>query len=405
MLPQRFTPLFILTLVLAHGVASAQPARSAPVSPRSDSKEVNVVDFGAKGDGLADDTEAFQKAIARSPQAGSIRVPPGRYRLTDTLNLNAVTLLGADAGAWGADKTGLPTLLPEGMDGPCIRLGPGGSVHGLHIFYDWQGKEPSPGPPAIELTAVGTRISDMKIHGAWDGISANGKSNVGRSLIQNCFIVDVHNVGVRILGTWDVSWISKVEIWSPGSKRFPQEGIGFLIGKNDMLLMSDCFVFTAQTAYKFVETIPGCDIKGVFWGSLTNCSADFSGTGIDIEGAHTVSLAGGTYWTHWTGLVLKGQGGQVRMSGLEMKSNGGPTVDVRGGLAMAVSGCQFRREMKKFTAPALRISGGESVAVTGCVLRCTSKAVEIDPKVEGAVVTGNVVRDYVREEAAANAEK
>lgn len=389
--------LCTLVVFLACSSLQAQPAESPPPAARF-AGEVSVADFGAKGDGIADDTAAFQKAIAAAPQASAIRVPPGRYRLTDTLHVKARTLIGSDAGAWVADEVSLPTLLPEGTSGPCIRLGPGGAVHGLHIFYDWKGKDPSPRAPAIELTATGPRVSDVKIHGAWDGISADGKSNVGRTLIQNCFIVDVHNIGVRILGTWDVSWISRVEVWSPGSRHFPKEGIGFLIGKNDMLLMSDCFVFTAQTAYKFVESIPECDIKGVFWGSMANCSADFSGIGIDIDGAHTVSLAGGTYWTHWSGLVVRGKGGQVRLSGLEMKSNGGPTVDIQGGKAVAISGCQFRREMEKFTAPALRVAGGESLAVTGCVLSSTSKALEVSGGMSMAVITGNAIRDDVAQQ-------
>src|ERR1700744_6659237 len=42
---------------------------------------VSVKNFGAKGDGIADDTEAFKKAIASA--RGAIEVPPGRYVITD----------------------------------------------------------------------------------------------------------------------------------------------------------------------------------------------------------------------------------------------------------------------------------------------------------------------------------
>ncbi|MFA4945569.1 MAG: glycosyl hydrolase family 28-related protein [Lentisphaeria bacterium] len=40
-----------------------------------------VRDFGAKGDGIADDTAAFNRAIAGTP-AGAVLVPAGRYRIT-----------------------------------------------------------------------------------------------------------------------------------------------------------------------------------------------------------------------------------------------------------------------------------------------------------------------------------
>jgi len=47
----------------------------------------NVKDFGAKGDGKTDDTEAIKKAI-ESTQQGAILVPAGRYVLTGQLAIN-----------------------------------------------------------------------------------------------------------------------------------------------------------------------------------------------------------------------------------------------------------------------------------------------------------------------------
>src|SRR5439155_11601060 len=56
--------------------------------------------FGAKGDGTTDDTAAFLKAIAEVK--GALEVPPGRYRITDILEIkrSGVVLRGA-----GPDKT------------------------------------------------------------------------------------------------------------------------------------------------------------------------------------------------------------------------------------------------------------------------------------------------------------
>lgn len=61
---------------------------------------VSVKTFGAIGDGVADDTAAFQKAIANA--IGVIEVPPGRYRITDILEIKrgGVVLRGS-----GPDKT------------------------------------------------------------------------------------------------------------------------------------------------------------------------------------------------------------------------------------------------------------------------------------------------------------
>jgi hypothetical protein len=50
----------------------------------------SVRQFGAVGDGKADDTEAFRKAVA---SASTIYVPVGRYRISDTVELAAATNL------------------------------------------------------------------------------------------------------------------------------------------------------------------------------------------------------------------------------------------------------------------------------------------------------------------------
>src|SRR6476619_7437695 len=53
-----------------------------PQAPRG----VSVKEFGAKGDGATDDTVAFQKAL-ETVKSGAIEIPPGRYRITDILEI------------------------------------------------------------------------------------------------------------------------------------------------------------------------------------------------------------------------------------------------------------------------------------------------------------------------------
>lgn len=59
----------------------------------------SVKDFGAVGDGVADDTKAIQTAIDRT-NSGAIDVPAGRYKITDfiTITKSNVVLRGADPG-------------------------------------------------------------------------------------------------------------------------------------------------------------------------------------------------------------------------------------------------------------------------------------------------------------------
>jgi len=51
---------------------------------------VNIRSLGAMGDGIADDTEAFRKAIA---EHRTIYLPSGQYRMTDTITLKPDTVL------------------------------------------------------------------------------------------------------------------------------------------------------------------------------------------------------------------------------------------------------------------------------------------------------------------------
>ena len=48
---------------------------------------VNVRDFGAVGDGVADDTAAFAKAVAACPESAAVFVPDGTYALRDWLKI------------------------------------------------------------------------------------------------------------------------------------------------------------------------------------------------------------------------------------------------------------------------------------------------------------------------------
>jgi hypothetical protein len=71
------------------GAMTPMPAKDFPELPPQ-SSWVNVVELGAKGDGMADDTGAFRKAIAEHK---AVYVPQGSYRISDTLTLGRDTAL------------------------------------------------------------------------------------------------------------------------------------------------------------------------------------------------------------------------------------------------------------------------------------------------------------------------
>ncbi len=151
-----------LSLILAASFAASVPLPGV----------VSVRAHGAVGDGLADDTAAFQAAIGEAARTGAAvfiePVEPGKgYVLTHTVTLvRGVSLIGSLAGmpfvAWeGVPReiqTG-PVILarprPEEYTGarkaPLFLLQGGNTLRGLYILYDRQ-----PWPSDAEFDAPGS---------------------------------------------------------------------------------------------------------------------------------------------------------------------------------------------------------------------------------------------------------
>ena len=123
--------------------AMAQTAANSADSPSNATQTgLNVTDFGATGDGKADDTKAIQDAIdfALVNRRPLVYLPPGHYRTTDTLHLGygfdfATVALTGDATYSYAGKTAGATLLPDAIDRPAINVqgGRGNVIRALSI--------------------------------------------------------------------------------------------------------------------------------------------------------------------------------------------------------------------------------------------------------------------------------
>lgn len=353
---------------------------------------VNVRTLGAVGDGVADDTAAFETAIKQAGAQGvSVFVPMGKYRLTRTLTLKDLALTGPEGAAWNADSDALPVLEPVQRDSPCVTLDAGGGIRGICIRYNWK-QEPQGGPAAVLVTGVGAYVSCAKIMYPWDGIMADGTHNVGRLNVENVFMVAPRNVGVRVTGTWDVPALRNVEVWNAGPvPRGLEKGIGFDLGKNDLIRLSDCFAFAMGTGFLLRDEIPGCKIKGGTWGTMSNCATDYCGVGIAVKGENTVSVVGGTFWDHGDGLSVNGPKARVRVSGAEFRSNGGSAILVTAADQVAISGCSLLRPMEGHQVPSVSLQGGRTV-IQGCIIDSAWDGVVIGAGVGEAVLSGNTIK-------------
>ena len=123
----------------------------------------NVLDFGAVGDGNADDTKAFQSALddAAKKGGGTVYVPAGQYQIKGSLKIGTSVYL---AGEWTD-----PDIDPEAMhkgtvllatgnqgkedkDKALITVGASAGVLGITVYYPKQSAEtPVAYPPTVRI--------------------------------------------------------------------------------------------------------------------------------------------------------------------------------------------------------------------------------------------------------------
>ena len=123
--------VLVLALVLLPVSATVGPrslqalvfAQTVPMAPRaaasSASDVMSVKEFGAKGDGLADDRDAITRAVAAlSPRGGVLSFPCGTYvtrspsALVTVTDRNSVTIQGAGAPCTTLQQAGPGNVKP-----------------------------------------------------------------------------------------------------------------------------------------------------------------------------------------------------------------------------------------------------------------------------------------------------
>jgi|GEM_PF-2602022 len=362
----------------------------------------NVIDYGAEGDGVRDETESFRAAVAAAEADGlPIYVPAGTYIISDTIELNQVTLYGYHSGAWTADDSDLPVIVQTNLESPVFDV-VAGSLSGLLIDVKGASKEMDvTTAETVRLSNAGARVSNLKIYNPYIGISTfyDGGANPGRCFIENIFIVNAYKIGVNVHSTWDVATLCNIEVWCPhtgGANKNSCE-VAFKFGKNDDLRAVNLFTFNAKIGFLFEESDVGGGVYEGCWGSFTNCSTDLCETGLKVDkGQHALTVVGGTYWNHFFGLDVTSQTSpltRVTMTGCELKTNGAHAVNVSGGQMITVTGCNISRTQSDHSAVPVSIKGGSGVTLSGNTICANgTAAIEITPSFKGAAsITGNTI--------------
>lgn len=221
---------------------------------------INVVQRGAVGDGIHDDTTHIQAAIDSCQPGGIVYLPRGVYKTTATLDLKAgVTLLGSHSNL----------MLGPGMTGadyPCY-IQPQGPFTGssvIQIIGDDDGIHPA---ISAEQRIINLMIDGSQLTGtAVDGLYAKG--NVQNVVIENFTVRQMPNNGIvtapRALdGQYPYSWRMR-HVMVDGCHAH-----GFLFTLMTDLTADDCQAIGCWANGWILTNLPNSQ--------LTNCRAEWSG--------------------------------------------------------------------------------------------------------------------------------
>ena len=387
-------------------------------------KSVSAADFGAKGDGVADDTAAIRKALdAVASGGGVVHLPAGLYRLSDSLKVpHGVTLLGEGA-RWENSATQL--IVPtNGFS--AVRLGHVSSVKGLAIVYpnNQDNADPQPYPPAIQLDGINPSVENIVFGGAWIGISTPpGGGNTGQGMFRD-LTGFVHHIGMHLSGCRDVNRIQDVH-WFVGGKDTPgkesyyrKNRVGFEFGDVDGVLMDRCFMILGRT---FLHQLPYKDTPDgrkepahSLGFHIDECWIEHVDNGFIFEGACGFVLNSTNILINKGGVGVKvrtnGLFYNAVISGVQVRSHNGPIVGFEYDCLsphprnrLAISDCQVTDGV-----PAVHIkSGAQRAQVHDCHLQGVNgkPAILIEKGADLFTITNNILLGRIEDNSGPKARK
>ncbi len=173
----------------------------------------NVRDFGAKGDGESDDTEAFKKAI-EATNDGALLLPAGRYKITDIIYVRKPNLVLRGE---GEGKTilffpkGLEDIKPKASATTTGRPTSGYSWSGGYVWFEGKNNGAS-------LGKVKTRAArgsyEIELDGPMDKVQAGGRVEIRQEDDKDNSLVNYLYQGqtgdIAKIGTAKISFVSRV---------------------------------------------------------------------------------------------------------------------------------------------------------------------------------------------------
>ena len=374
----------------------------------------SVSDFGAKGDGKADDTAAFQKALDTAKEAGGgvVYAPRGNYLFNGHLNVpDAVTLKGIwesvpahnglrDGGAAKPTDNGTTFLVTESQgteDGPAfITLHNNSTLKGVVIYYPEQdpAAEPKPYPWAIAMRGKNPAVLAVELLNPYNGIDATRNERhlirdvQGQPLRRGIFADAIYDIG-RVEDVHFNPW------WSLKPKLFhwqQEHGEAFIFGRSDWEYVFNTFCFGYNVGYKFINTK-----AGICNGNFLGIGADDCYTAVEVEASAVfgILISNGEF-TSFHGpdptmvRVEKENNGSVRFVNCAFWGPCNQIAKIAGHGTVGFSDCTFVQwDRNQENRAAIQADSG-SLLVRGCEFQQDKPQIELGEDIRRAVISDNL---------------
>ena len=374
----------------------------------------SVSDFGAKGDGKADDTAAFQKALDTAKEAGGgvVYAPRGNYLFNGHLNVpDAVTLKGIwesvpahnglrDGGAAKPTDNGTTFLVTESQgteDGPAfITLHNNSTLKGVVIYYPEQdpAAEPKPYPWAIAMRGKNPAVLAVELLNPYNGIDATHNERhlirdvQGQPLRRGIFADAIYDIG-RVEDVHFNPW------WSLKPKLFhwqEEHGEAFIFGRSDWEYVFNTFCFGYNAGYKSIKTK-----AGICNGNFLGIGADDCYTAVEVEASAVfgILISNGEF-TSFHGpdptmvRVEKENNGSVRFVNCAFWGPCNQIAKIAGHGTVGFSDCTFVQwDRNQENRAAIQADSG-SLLVRGCEFQQDKPQIELGEDIRRAVISDNL---------------
>lgn len=176
---------------------------------------INVKDFGAKGDGVADDQAAIQSALNEAKASGkSVWLPPGTYNHSGVLTIDGTQVSGA------GNDTVLHATNPQ--QGAVKLTGDGSSLSSVKTTVSAPNRSSMPDAAAV---LVQNASNATVTHVTTEGASSNGirLDNATGSKIRNNLVLGTNADGIALMNGSSDNLIQNNVVYQAGDDSYSDD--------------------------------------------------------------------------------------------------------------------------------------------------------------------------------------